>query len=148
MYISAIHGLVTRDSCSERRKNLDQLGFVNARESGRTPLFMRPPSPKPTDLGFLLSAGTPQSGLANGPCPGRTHIRMRLLTSRRENLLGVSQERANVVIVTLRPCAMVARKSNLDLFGVVVLNNRMAKVGGYHPLGLSHGSPSNARPLR
>lgn len=67
MYISAIHGLVTRDSCSERRKNLDQLGFVNARESGRTPLFMRPPSLKPTDLGFLLSAGTPQSGLANGP---------------------------------------------------------------------------------
>ena len=60
-------GLVSRISLTERRENLDQLGFVNAGVSSRYSHFMRPPSPKPTVLGFLLSADTPQSGLANGP---------------------------------------------------------------------------------
>lgn len=60
-------GLVSRISLTERRENLDQLGFVNAEVSSRYSHFTRPPSPKPTVLGFLLSADTPQSGLANGP---------------------------------------------------------------------------------
>lgn len=67
MQNTAIRGLVTRDSLWERRENLDQLGFVNAKVSSPYSHPTRPPSPEPTDLGFLLSADTPQSGLANGP---------------------------------------------------------------------------------
>ena len=41
----------------------------------------------------------PQGGLANGPCLGCTHKEMRLLTSQRVNLLEVSQEQSNWVMV-------------------------------------------------
>lgn len=47
-------------------------------------------------MGFLLSTVRAQIDAANGPCRGRTHVPMRLLTSQRENLLGVSQEQGKL----------------------------------------------------
>lgn len=54
MYISTIHGLVTRDSLTERRENPAKQASSMLREPGCHPSFMRPPSPKPSSQGFLL----------------------------------------------------------------------------------------------
>lgn len=73
-------------------------------------------------MGFLLSGrkSTPQGGLANGPCLGRTHIQMRLLASRRENLQAVSQEQSRTVIWRLAPRRWALWKLKPDLMGAVV----------------------------
>jgi hypothetical protein len=53
------------------------------------------PAPERSSKGFcVFSQGA--NDAANGPCRGRTHIPMRLLTSQRVNLLGVSQEQSKL----------------------------------------------------
>lgn len=46
--------------------------------------------------GFLLFVVRARVDIANEPCRGCTHVPMRLLTSWRENLLGVSQEQGKL----------------------------------------------------
>ena len=55
MYNSLIHGVVTRDSYVERRENPAKQASSMLREPGYIPSFTRPPSPKPSSQGFLLS---------------------------------------------------------------------------------------------
>ena len=55
MYNFGIHGLVNRDSLTERRENPAKQASSMLRESGCHPSFMRPPSLEPSSQGFLLS---------------------------------------------------------------------------------------------
>lgn len=79
--------------------------------------------------GFLISTVRAQIDKANGPCIGRTHLHMRLLTSWRENLLGVSQEQGKLGDGRLANVKKAPWKSNLDLIGAVVLHGWLEMVG-------------------
>jgi len=63
---------------------------------------------------------------------------MRLLTSQRENLLGVSQEQGKQGDMELRPCLMVALEIEPRPYGCCSPNTGWQNVG-YHQHGLSYG---------